>query len=206
MENLLHDNFIVFLVLIVPGFVAIRVFDLLVPAERRDFSKSVVDVASFGAVNLVIARPLIRYVDPAAHPIIAYVVGVCIVVVGPAMIAIAWRRLLTAEFLRGKVIHPVPTAWDFFFLQARECWVLCHMKSGTKVGGWFGTQSFASGFPQRQEIYVEKLWRVDENGKFIEAVQRSGGAFVRSDECSVLEFFTVDGGKEVNNAKRATPQ
>lgn len=189
MEALLKDNFFLFLLLIVPGFVAIKVFDLLVASERRDFSKSLIEVAAYGAVNLALLRPLVGYLDPNGSSVATYVVGVLIVLVVPAFLAVGWRALLSAKFLRGVVIHPVPAAWDFYFQRAEPCWVICHLKSGELVGGWFGEQSFASGFPQAQELYIERLWKMNPSGAFESEVDRSLGGFVRREDCNLVEFF-----------------
>jgi len=37
------DKLVLFLVFFIPGFISIRVYDSLVPSERRDLSKSLFD-------------------------------------------------------------------------------------------------------------------------------------------------------------------
>lgn len=54
MPDLDIEKLLLFLVFVVPGFVALKVYDLLIPAERRDFSSSIVEVISFSMVNLAI--------------------------------------------------------------------------------------------------------------------------------------------------------
>lgn len=55
MEKLFEQQatLILFLGFFVPGFLMIRIYDLLVPTERRDFSKSVFDAVAYSAVNFV---------------------------------------------------------------------------------------------------------------------------------------------------------
>ncbi len=57
-------------------------------------------------------------------------------------------------------------------------------------------RSFASTSPGRRDIYVEEIWRVDDQGRFLERIEQTAGALVKRDECSVIEFFTVGADHE----------
>jgi hypothetical protein len=114
-----------------------------------------------------------------------------ILVVSPILLAIGTYRLRASDALRKFVIHPSPTPWDFVFGQRRSFWILFHLKSGQRLGGYYSTNSFTSSFPNTEEMYVECLWVVDEAGRFKEAVVDSAGAIVRADECHFIELFEV---------------
>jgi hypothetical protein len=45
------NKLILFLLFFVPGFISIKIYDLLVPGVRRDFSKSAYDAISYSAIN-----------------------------------------------------------------------------------------------------------------------------------------------------------
>jgi hypothetical protein len=64
-----------------------------------------------------------------------------------------------------------------------------HLKEGMDLGGCFGERSFATSSPNAQEIYVEEVWRVDENGRFVERVEKTDGAMVRSENYELIEFL-----------------
>lgn len=34
------------------------------------------------------------------------------------------------------------------------------------VGGWFGQNSFLSGWPEPRDIFIESQWKIDETGAF----------------------------------------
>jgi hypothetical protein len=91
-----------------------------------------------------------------------------------------------------RVLHPVPTGWDYAFNQRRPRWVIAHYKDGRKVGGWFGEQSFASAWPETGDIYLEQLWHLDDNGAFLKASDRSDGAVIRGGDLVIVEFFTEE--------------
>lgn len=40
-----------FLIFFIPGFIALKVYDLLIPGEQRDFSKSLFDAVAYSSLN-----------------------------------------------------------------------------------------------------------------------------------------------------------
>jgi hypothetical protein len=82
-------------------------------------------------------------------------------------------------------------AWEHVLGKNKPYYIIFHLKSGQKLGGLYSGESFASSFPQAQEIYVQELYHVTEQGKFGDKVERTEGAIIRFDECSFIEFFTA---------------
>lgn len=196
MPNLSIENLQLFLVFIVPGFVALKVYDLLVPAERRDFGGSMVEAITYSMVNLAImswAVILLRQGGFAQkHPFLYLFSTVCILLVAPAGLAIGFYALRSSKFASRWFRHPMPSAWDYFFNQRRRCWILFHLKNGKKVGGFFDYESFASSYPMEGEVYLEQAWRVDQFGRFTEMIQATAGMIIRYNECDMIEFFKVE--------------
>ena len=195
-ELLNTDNLSLFLYFVVPGFVAMKVYDLIVPSERRKFGESVIEVVSFSMLNLGLTFWIIAEINNPEfrfnNPVLYYFATFLVVSVVPAALAIATSKLLTSRFLRGIILHPTPTGWDYFFAKGQACWILFHLKSGTKLGGLYGENSFASSFPNEQEIYVQEIWRVDELGRFVEKVEGTAGTIIKREECKLIELFTKD--------------
>jgi hypothetical protein len=183
-----------FLFFVVPGFVSLKVYDLFIASERRNLSESAIEVVSFSMLNLAIWYWLIDLVHRAdvrsTHPLRYYLAIFLVIFISPALLAVLTQRLLRSEFLRGKVIHPTGEPWDYVFSQGESMWVLFHLKNGKKVGGYYSANSFASSHPHPPSMYVEQLWRVDAEGKFVACADRTAGAIIRFDECELIEFFT----------------
>jgi hypothetical protein len=183
-------------VFIVPGFVALKVYDLLVPAERRDFGGSMVEAITYSMVNLAImswAVILLRQGGFAQkHPFLYIVSTVGILLVAPAGLAIGVYALRVSKLANRWFQHPMPSGWDYFFRKQRTCWILFHLKNGKKLGGFFSDESFASSYPMDAEVYVEQVWRVDQFGRFTDMVQDTAGMVIRYAECDLIEFFTVE--------------
>lgn len=97
---------------------------------------------------------------------------------------------------------PAPRAYDFLFSTAElSGWVRIRMKNdaGWVRGAW-GTEtsgllaSYASGYPQPEEIFLVDTAEADEDGDFLlddkgDVQFRGVGALVRLDEAAYLEFI-----------------
>jgi Family of unknown function (DUF6338) len=49
-----------------------------------------------------------------------------------------------------------------------------------------------SSYPDPQEIYVEEVWRLNENDALTEMVVSTAGGFVRAEDCKFIEFLKVE--------------
>lgn len=189
-------EFVQFLVFVVPGFVAMAVYDLLVPSARRESGKSMLEVASYSMVNLAITSWLIPWLirkDVVTERPALFAIGVFFVLaVSPVLLAIGVYRLRTTRFATQWVHHPMPSGWDFFFAKRKPCWVVFHLKNGMSVGGYFGLDSHASSFPVEPEVYVQDVWRMDERGRFAENIAGNAGMVVRYADCSLMEFYRTE--------------
>ncbi len=176
---------------IVPGFVAMRVYDLLVPAARRDWSKSILDLLVYGGINFALWFWWTDGLVSAgrAHRWWFGLAALGVLVFSPALLgALAvWARQW--KVWRGRMLHPFPTAWDSFFSRGTECWVLVHLKDGSLVGGRFTESSFASAFPNDRDLYIREAWTIGDDGKFAERVLDSLGVWISAKDCELMEFF-----------------
>jgi hypothetical protein len=66
-------------------------------------------------------------------------------------------------------------------------------KGGKVMAGLFGPNSFASSFPRRQDLFVEKLLSLNPNGKVVGWSEDSAGALVKMDDLECIEFFEIAG-------------
>lgn len=179
--------------LLVPGFVAVKVYDLLVPGERRDWSASVLEVLAYGTLNFSLWFWALDWLLSVA-PTRAWLfrIGTAgILFISPVLLAIAVTSLLRWPAVRRWVRHPTPTGWDHFFGKAKPCWVILHLKTGELIGGLYGSESLASCYPNPQDIYLEEAWHLDRVGRFVERVPQTVGVYVRADDCKAIQFFKV---------------
>ncbi len=102
------DKLLLFLVLFVPGFISMRVYDLLIPGERRDFSNCLFEAIGYSALNFAALSWFIVLVHsagfPAAHPVWYGLSLAFILFVAPAL----WPWVCGSSCVRGA---PSPDVW-----------------------------------------------------------------------------------------------
>ena len=93
------------------------------------------------------------------------------------------------EKLKIKSIHHIPTSWDYCFSEQKSLWVIITLKSGKIIYGLFGENSFASSDPYERDIYIEKIYNVDKNMKWVDNEGRSEGIYIAKEEIDTIEFL-----------------
>jgi len=100
------------------------------------------------------------------------------------------RSLLTR--LNIRITDPSPTAFDHFFQEGLSCYIVFHLKSKETLGATFHKNSFATAYPDTQQIYVEQLWVIDPVTRhFIQPMTNTKGAIIKLDDCDYIEMFTT---------------
>ena len=108
--------------------------------------------------------------------------------------------------MRGRIINPVPWLGITFFGKGEHCFVLVHLKNGNVLGGLYTGESFASSYPEPQEIFLSEVWRVDENGRFQNKIEETKGVLVNHEVIEYLEFYTTEGASSEEPRGRPTPR
>jgi len=79
------------------------------------------------------------------------------------------RRMLSAEaetrilqLLLGKT--PAPRAWDNLFSERPSVYLRIETTDGAAVAGIFADRSYAGGFPNDPDLYLEQAWSLRDDG------------------------------------------
>ena len=189
------DRIVLFLLFFIPGFISLKVYDLLVPREFRDFSRSLFEAVGYSALNYAVLMPLIVLIHagdfPIQHPAWYLFALFLILVVFPMLWPILSYRVSTSRIGTRFIVHPMRKPWDYVFSRRQVYWIIVHLRDGRKIGGRFDRKSFASSYPADEQIYIEEVWQLDEDGKFQSdgQVERSQGILVMNDDILAVELF-----------------
>jgi hypothetical protein len=191
------EALILLLFLVVPGFIFIRILDVLLPGRRQSFGKEIVDIACWSSAVMAVwfFPTLVLFELRDRFPWWLYhLLLLAVIVLGvfatPILLAYILYKLEGRGHLKSLGVHPNPTPWEWFFSnRAGNYYVRFHRKDGKDLGGYFGENSFTASSPKAQQFYVEEVWRLDEDGKFIERVEGTEGAMVSSEDCELIEFL-----------------
>lgn len=187
------DSLVLFLIFLIPGFISTKVYDLLIPSERRDLSKSLFEVVAYSAINFALLSWLIILIHSRGfydhHPVLYLGSLFLILFIFPAVWPLVYFKVSSWNILARWLIHPIPKPWDYVFGKKQSFWVIVHLKDKRRIGGRFDTNSFASSYPVKEQIYLEEVWELGEKGTFVKRIERSKGIVILGEEIMAIEFF-----------------
>lgn len=188
-----ESKVVIFIAFVVPGFIAIKAYELLAPARHADSSKQVIDAISYSCLNYAILFWPISLIEKnsisVSHPNVYLFFWLFVLFLAPILWVVAWRLLRQWSFVQNIIPHPIQKPWDFVFSQRHPCWIIVTLKDGEKVAGKFGHKSFASSAPSEEQIYLEEEWLLNEDGGFERQAEQSAGIIILSSEIRSVELY-----------------
>ncbi len=179
---------------ILPGAISMYVYGLKVPQKEFDLKVRIAEAICFSLVNFMIVwlpvREALATGAAVTYPIIGWLVPILGVVVVPVAWPLILVRLLQLAEQRGWIAVRARTAWDDFFgRQKTECWRQVQLMDGSLIGGRFGRESFASSWPDPGHVFMQEVWRLDEDGYFVEPLPRSAGILLRPADYKLVRVY-----------------
>lgn len=209
------SKLVLFIAFVVPGFVSLKVYELLLPRAPRDASQQVVDAVAYSSINYALLIGPIYLVETSkveqSHPMLYTLFYVFVMLLAPVLWACVLRFLRSTDVLQFFFPHPTAKPWDYVFSQRRRYWVLVTLKDGKQVAGRYDTKSFASSAPSPEQLYLEQAWVLNSDGGFERPRADSEGILVLTPEIATVELFKVTHGgehvsAEIPNSVGATDQ
>lgn len=187
------NNLALFLIFFIPGFISTKIYDLLIPTEKRDFSKSLFEVMGYSALNFAALSWLIILIHSnnfySTHKIFYFSFLFIVIFIIPIIWPIVFLKLMSYPPISKKIVHPIRKPWDYIFGKKQCFWVIVHLKDSRKIGGRYDKNSFTSSYPAEEQIYLEEVWELDDKGAFKRPIERSGGIIILGKEISSVEFL-----------------
>lgn len=193
-------------IFLLPGFIITELIDSIVPPKSFKEVKFIFSCIIYSIINLALWIWLdVIIIEKFKSKTVPFYIVLSSSNVGTSIITGSIIGLIKHFELPRKLFglfkikmnHPVPTAWDYIFNKKEECFVTVTLKSGKTVSGNFFCNSFASSEATERDLYIEKIYDVDDNENWNE-VPRSLGMYISKDEIETIEFFTME---EIENGK-----
>jgi hypothetical protein len=195
-----------FLALLFPGVVALAVYDLRVPGERRKWSDMGVALVAYSILIDVCAAAYLR-LFPIASDATGQAVTFAVVTDLLVPATVGWFVVDLRQWLAEKalVLSAMPTAWDEFFhrIGKEPVGLVITLKDGRKVGGFWAEKPVASSYPADQDLLIPVPVTIDESGRFLERVAASRGLLISRDDILTIEAFDADAIAAASNAAAA---
>lgn len=187
------DKLALFIAFVIPGFISLKVYELIEPGVRQDTSKQLIDAIAYSCINYaVLALPITAIESSNAHvdsPKWYYFFYFFVLLIFPVLLALGWRFLRTREFFQKNAPHPTGLPWDFVFSQRKSYWMRITLSDGKVIGGRYAHNSFASSSPAKEQLYLEEAWVIDDKGGFVKKKDRSAGVIVLAADISQIELL-----------------
>jgi hypothetical protein len=178
-------NFDFFARFLLSGLIIIWIRSTFVNTERPKLGEMVVEAVILSLVNqltfvLLAEIALILGIDLALSARLVFLLEALVLPAGLGLLfgyslSAGWNRAILRR-LSMPVQNPIRRAYDFaFLLQDVEGFVILTYDDGTKVYTYFGENSLAASNPERSDIYLERLYDVDETGQWYEKTPPRGG-------------------------------
>lgn len=187
------DKVLLFLVLFIPGFISLKVYDLIIAGDKRDFSKSISEVVGYSALNFAALWWLVSLATQEqlseSCPFLYWLYLSLVFLIFPAIWPVVFYKLSQLEIFKRHLLSPIKQPWDFVFSQRKSHWVVVHMKNGNTIRGKYAKNSSTSAYPSERQIYLEEVWKKSEKGGFKEKVKRTNGVIIFESEISYIELY-----------------
>lgn len=201
------DAIYVAVAFLVPGFVFSAVRNQFVPGQDQQGNEQFIRFLTYSAVNYALfSVPIYFFLNSQSTALWKGMLWTSVILVGPAFLGLL-SGIVTRNGWVRKVfhwtglnpVHAVPTAWDYKFsgMKGGE-WVLVTLKNGTRFAGFCGSSSFASSDSKERDLFIEKIFDLDENDKWIPTEK---SVFIAPGEIGTIEFWPVK--QEMQNEQQA---
>jgi Family of unknown function (DUF6338) len=179
---------------ILPGAISMYVYGLKVPQKEFELKDRIAEAICFSLVNFFIVwlpvQQALASGLASAYPVISWIVLILGFVIVPVMWPFIVVWLLQRAEKHGWIAVRARTAWDDFFgRQETECWLQVELADGRVIGGRFGRRSFASSWPDPGHLFVEEVWRVDEDGYFVDPLPGGAGILLRPADYKMVRTY-----------------
>ncbi|MBY5990237.1 DUF6338 family protein [Roseovarius atlanticus] len=193
---------------VLAGFILISVRSRFVVGERPRPAEVIVEAVVLSLINqlvfLAARTPLSHGFQLLGWPfegqalllLEVLVLPVCLGLLAGWNLSRGWSHALLRR-LAMPIEHPVRRAYDYAFATNRPPgFVILTFQDGTQVFGYFGQESLAANDADRSDIYLERLYNIDDEGQWSEHdVSRS--AIISLQGIRSIEFLEPEGDRNV---------
>lgn len=177
----------------IPGFIYLKTYRLFVADQKADFSKDWYEAIGISLINFIVFSYPIYLINTnnllTHNPFIYFLITASIILVAPIFWSWLFYKISSKKWFSKFFITPTKSAWDSFFSKRESYFVLVTLKSGKKIGGKYGVNSYSSVYPHSNEIYLEEVWKLNDNDGFEFKIEQTQGILITENEISTIEFY-----------------
>ena len=183
-------------IFIMPGFLINNIIDATNPPKNRTETILSLRYLGYSIINCAFLSWAYKIILPLkdTHPVRFWLLFLLITFIGAMIIGFLLAILKQNnvvkkiwDILHIRTIHPTPTAWDYIFSQQAASYVIVTLQDGTEIRGLYSTKSFCSSENDCNDIFIEKTYKIGDNGEWIESPD-SNGIYIACGNIKHIEF------------------
>ncbi len=203
--ELTPTNFDFFARYVLAGFLIIVVRNVFVRGERPKIAEMALDILLLSLVNQAIwrigtyslslmcffVRPSTCHALAPGHEFSLYIEVLALPGLVGCLIGVILQRGWgsgVARLLSFPLIDPIPRAYDHVFANRSPGLVILTFQAGTVIYGYYGPSSRAGRDPARSEIYLERIYTIDNESQWKE-LDPPRGALISLEGIRAIEFL-----------------
>lgn len=191
-NNVNLNTVIIFAILILPGFISMRVYSLIRPGNQPTLKDTIFEAIAYSTINMGLMYWAIDLFISIQSGFGRWILAALFLTIMPVIWPFLLDRTLNLLAKIGLIHYRSKTAWDEFFSRRQECWLIIHLDGGTKLGGRFSDKSYATLYPTPGHLLVEELWEIDqETGEFLGEAPISSGIILKPTDYRFVEIKEI---------------
>lgn len=199
------EALLIFLYLLTPGFVFLFITQHYVAHAFEPTQLKYVLV--LGLLGFIIHLPIFPlwthrimgyYLDDAlsAHRHEVFYWSCVVVLIWPVLagLAVGWLMMRPkVDSILDRIglsyIDRLPSAWDWVIREEGPAYVKIYMRDGSRFGGVFADRSIGSIAPQQRDVFLERVWLLDDDGNFASEAPGNTGVWIAHEAIGRIEFY-----------------
>ena len=193
------------LAFLVPGLIIAWVRSLFLTGRLPSQKEALLPYLALSLLYQGATWPLLPHLSAIAGELPSWLLHVFVgpFLVGALLGAFAlaeWPRRLLGRF-GPRLVHPVPTAWDWCFKRRIGGLVEVTMKDGSKVTGWLDDKTgFASSTGKDHDLFIGHVFVLNSDDSLVPAAP-ARSIYIAPGEIRYMVFFgQIDGDTDDNKA------
>jgi len=189
---------------LVPGLIVLFIRSQFVIGGKRKYSAEILHYIMVSLVYYALALPFFGLMrSPDHYPHTQVLAWFSMIFVGPAILGVLLGINIQKNRLRRfcqwcglNPVHAIPTAWDWKFRNMPPQWVFVTLKDDTQFAGFCGLGSFMSSDPAERDVYIEKIYDIDEDNNWSSRGENS--LLIAPGEVKTIEFWPCNPQEEAD--------
>ena len=180
-----------------PGFIINGIISAFNPTQKLSEGVLLLKCLLYSIIHCAVWSWLYKliFIIEIKYPKTYWFVLVVATIIAATIIAVIIGLIQQKQIIRKilshfnlHISHSVPNSWDYCFSKRGSSWVIVTLNDDKMIYGWFSINSFASSDSDERDIFIEKIYCVDKDKKWIE-IESSEGIYIPKEQIKTIEFL-----------------